>query len=188
MVLVFPSLIKTKRRTPVGRCGRRVLCAVQGSVGHAFCACSIDPARSTGCRAVSATVGCPIRDDRQIARPVASPCERRLASHCSPLEAEDPFPFTLRRDGPVRASRCARWTTRSRIASASVGSPIDLLFVLMNLFQAIRMAGKFIQFIMQLFFQRNIDLVSSFANDRNQIHRYYLFCSLFHPGFLFQHY
>ena len=39
------------------------------------------------------------------------------------IERPDPFPFDLRREGPPRVSRCARCTTRSRMASATVGSP-----------------------------------------------------------------
>src|SRR5262249_61149858 len=40
-----------------------------------------------------------------------------------PPGGEDAFPSDFRRDGPPSVTRCARWTTRSRMASARVGSP-----------------------------------------------------------------
>ena len=42
-----------------------------------------------------------------------------------------------------------------------------LLFVFMNFFQAVGMACKFFQFVMQLFFQSNVYLVCPFGYDGN---------------------
>ena len=44
---------------------------------------------------------------------------------------------------------------------------LDLLFILMNLFQGISMAGKFFQLVVQFFLNGNIDLVSPLGNDGN---------------------
>jgi hypothetical protein len=67
--------------------------------------------------------GCPINDDRDVGRPVVSPGTGVLVLMPHSFDADDPFPFDLRREGPPRVSRWARWTTRSRMASATVGSP-----------------------------------------------------------------
>ena len=55
----------------------------------------------------------------------------------------------------------------------------------MNLFQAISMAGKFIQLVMQLFFQRNVDLVSPFGNNSNRLIEITCFILYFIQAFCF---
>ncbi len=108
----------------MGRCGRRVLGAVQAGVGIAFWAISTPAARSTGIVAEG--------------RPARMPQERRseTGSTCSMPENvdsrsdgrhEDAFPRRVpgsRIVGPFSVSRCARWINRSQIASATDGSPI----------------------------------------------------------------
>ena len=109
---------------PVGRCGRRVLCAVQAGVGIAFWAISTPAARSTG-----------LFGDR---RPPRMPQERRSGASSRPRhprlrslasrDHEGAFPPRRvpgsRIVGPFSVSRCARWITRSQIASATLGSPM----------------------------------------------------------------
>jgi hypothetical protein len=62
----------------VGRCGRRVLCAVQAGVGIAFSAISTLAARSTASSPIDDPPGCPGGDDRTGDRHVAWPARTAM--------------------------------------------------------------------------------------------------------------
>jgi len=46
---------------------------------------------------------------------------------------------------------------------------LDLLFVLVDFLEAIGMAGKLLQFVVQLLFQGDVDLVSPFRDNGNRL-------------------
>ena len=84
----------------MGRCGRRVLCAVQAGVGIAFWAISMPAARSTGVFADRRPPGCPRIDDRTridlasratviaIMTTALSRAARRRIAHRGPFQRE----------------------------------------------------------------------------------------------------
>src|ERR671935_2704253 len=110
--------------TPVDRVGGAFCAPSNELVGNAFCAFSTARARSTG-----------FADDQRPLRIRCTRRSRRGSTHSFPLQStrsihvslfpigDEPSPGDLRREGPLSVSRCARWMTRSRIASATVGSP-----------------------------------------------------------------
>lgn len=60
---------------------------------------------------------------------------------------------------------------------------LDLLLVLVDFFQAVRMAGKLLQFVMQLLLHHDIDLVGTLGDDRNRLVN--VACLLFDLGNIF---